>query len=156
SPRESWALSSGGSRRRRKVSSPESGTKPDAESRSRSVWPSPPLSRRVSSPHSDRSGRSLSPSLVSWSAAISCRSRHAVTSWMPSSGRGVKTAGDALGHRTRNVRGKLASELFAEPVRGRDELVEVDARLDPCAVAHPHQILGREIPAGHLGEGRAA
>src|SRR5206468_5469606 len=49
-----------------------------------------------------------------------------------------------------------ATQLLAEPVGGRDELVEVETCLDAQPRAHIDEVFSRKISAGHLREGRAA
>src|SRR3989442_7718885 len=51
---------------------------------------------------------------------------------------------------------KLAPELLAKPTTCRDELLQVDTRLDLHSSAHPNEVLGRQISASHLRERRAA
>src|SRR5207237_6588559 len=57
---------------------------------------------------------------------------------------------------TRDMSGQLAAELPAQPAARPGQTFYVDAGRDPEASAHPEQILGREIAAGHLGERRSA
>ena len=54
------------------------------------------------------------------------------------------------------MRGELAAELLGEPAARLDEASDVDAGLDPKSAAHPREVLGSQIAAGHLGEWRAA
>src|SRR5207248_11688297 len=51
---------------------------------------------------------------------------------------------------------KLTAELGSEPSACSNELVEVEVRLDIHPAAHPHEIFGGQVSAGHLRERRAA
>src|SRR2546422_8996459 len=51
---------------------------------------------------------------------------------------------------------KLAPKLLAQPTTCRDELLQVDTRLDLHSSAHPNEVFGRQISASHLRERRAA
>src|SRR5215510_11152253 len=50
--------------------------------------------------------------------------------------------------RTIDLSLELAPEHALEPLGNRDELVEVDARLDPLAVEHVHEVFSRDVSGG--------